>query len=55
MTVFADLLYAEFLSTLHYSPQDKKYTTLCDLISTLYTLIFRTFNKYIFFLMAVQT
>jgi hypothetical protein len=48
MTVFEILLYAEFLSIFHYSPQHKKYITICVLISTVYSLIFHILTKCIF-------
>jgi hypothetical protein len=53
MTVFVIKLCAEFLPTVYYSTQHNKYITLPGLISTLYSLILRTFNKIIFFLMPV--
>jgi len=44
-----NLLCVEFLSRLLYSPQCNKYITLCGLIATLYTLVFRTLTKHTFF------
>ena len=55
MNVFVIPLCAEFFPTLHYSPQHKKYITLCGLISTIYSLIFRTFNKCTYFSLRLES